>query len=65
MYYLALNIFRDNNAACYFLRLEVILQSATYFIVFTDADTMPPPIRLDNFSFVHLTFHQVQLQICT
>lgn len=42
----------------YFLRLEVVLQGATFFIVFTDADTMPPPIRVDNFSEVPITFAQ-------
>jgi vacuolar protein sorting-associated protein 13D len=45
----------------YFLRVEVVLQDATYFIVFTDADTIPPTIRLDNYSEVPLQFHQVWL----
>ncbi|KAL3268817.1 hypothetical protein HHI36_007913 [Cryptolaemus montrouzieri] len=49
---------RDANGRVYFLRLEVVLQGATFFIVFTDADTMPPPIRVDNFSEVSLTFAQ-------
>lgn len=49
---------RDVNGRVYFLRLEVILQGATFFIVFTDADTMPPPIRVDNFSEVTITFAQ-------
>nr|CAI5831310.1 unnamed protein product [Callosobruchus analis] len=30
----------------------------TFFVVFTDADTMPPPIRVDNFSEVSVTFGQ-------
>lgn len=45
----------------HFLRVEVVLQAATYFIVFTDADTIPPMIRLDNYSEVPLQFHQVRL----
>ncbi|XP_044753631.1 vacuolar protein sorting-associated protein 13D [Coccinella septempunctata] len=49
---------RDTNGRVYFLRLEIVLQGATFFIVFTDADTMPPPIRVDNFSEVSLTFAQ-------
>lgn len=49
---------RDSNGRVYFLRLEVVLQGATFFVVFTDADTMPPPIRVDNFSEVSLTFAQ-------
>lgn len=40
------------------MRLEVILQDATFFIIFTDADTMPPPIRVDNFSEVSIIFGQ-------
>ncbi|KAL1131086.1 hypothetical protein AAG570_012323 [Ranatra chinensis] len=52
-----LNI-RDSNEAMYFLRIEILLQGAAYFIVITDADTMPPPIRVDNFSQVSLQFHQ-------
>lgn len=42
----------------YFLRLEVILQGATFFIVFTDADRLPPPMRVDNYSEVTVTFAQ-------
>ncbi|KAJ8964860.1 hypothetical protein NQ314_004578 [Rhamnusium bicolor] len=49
---------RDANGRVYFLRLEVVLQGATFFVVFTDADTMPPPIRVDNFSEVAVTFGQ-------
>lgn len=43
---------RDVNFRVYFLRLEVILQGATFFIVFTDADRLPPPMRVDNYSEV-------------
>ncbi|XP_060529289.1 intermembrane lipid transfer protein Vps13D isoform X2 [Cylas formicarius] len=49
---------RDANARVYFLRLEVVLQGATFYVVFTDADTMPPPIRVDNFSEVSIKFGQ-------
>ncbi|KAK9889536.1 hypothetical protein WA026_006891 [Henosepilachna vigintioctopunctata] len=49
---------RDANGRVYFLRLEISLQGATFVIVFTDADTLPPPIRVDNFSEVSLTFSQ-------
>lgn len=41
-----------------FLRLEVILQGATYFLLFGDAHALPPPIRLDNFSEVPIKFFQ-------
>ncbi|XP_069683777.1 intermembrane lipid transfer protein Vps13D isoform X2 [Periplaneta americana] len=49
---------RDIHGKMHFLRVEVVLQGATYFIVFTDADTIPPTIRLDNYSEVPLQFHQ-------
>lgn len=49
---------RDCNSRVYFLRLEVLLQGATFFIIFTDADTLPPPLRIDNFSEVNITFAQ-------
>ncbi|KAL1513260.1 hypothetical protein ABEB36_002689 [Hypothenemus hampei] len=49
---------RDPNSRVYFLRLEVVLQNATFHIIFTDADTMPPPIRVDNFSEVAIKFGQ-------
>ncbi|KAF5273971.1 hypothetical protein FQA39_LY01087 [Lamprigera yunnana] len=52
-----LNI-RDVHFRMYFLRLEIVLQGATVFVVFTDADKMPPPIRVDNFSEVPITFAQ-------
>lgn len=49
---------RNFNGRMYFLRLEVVQQGATYFVIFTDADTMPPPIRIDNFSEVTMKFAQ-------
>lgn len=52
--------FRDANGQMFFLRAEIVLQRATYFIVLTDADSMPAPIRIDNFSQVPVTFHQVR-----
>ncbi|XP_029047151.1 vacuolar protein sorting-associated protein 13D isoform X1 [Osmia bicornis bicornis] len=57
-YSLTINI-RDAAGRMHFLRVDVVLQESTYFIVFTDADTMPPPIRVDNFSEVPLIVNQV------
>ncbi|XP_063232383.1 intermembrane lipid transfer protein Vps13D [Bacillus rossius redtenbacheri] len=51
-------IVRDGSGRMYFLRVEIVLQGATYFIVFTDADSIPPPIRIDNYSEVPLHFYQ-------
>ncbi|XP_063884386.1 intermembrane lipid transfer protein VPS13D-like isoform X2 [Scylla paramamosain] len=56
-----LNI-RDNDGRCFFLRVEVIISDATFFIVFTDAETLPPPFRIDNFSEVSITFFQTGTQ---
>lgn len=41
-----------------FLRLEIILNGGTYILHFTDAHTLPPPIRIDNFSEVSIHFSQ-------
>lgn len=54
-----MKFFRDRDGRMYFLRLEIVLQGATYFVVFSDANTMPPPIRIDNYSEVPLLFYQV------
>lgn len=59
-YSLTINL-RDITGKMHFLRVDVVLQETTYFIVFTDADTMPPPIRVDNFSEVPLSINQVCL----
>ena len=50
----------DINNQSTFLRVEIILTDATYFIVFMDADSMPPPFRIDNFSEVPITYYQVE-----
>ncbi|XP_015598611.1 vacuolar protein sorting-associated protein 13D isoform X2 [Cephus cinctus] len=56
-YSLTINL-RDRTGKMHFLRVDVVLQESTYFIVFTNADTMPPPIRVDNFSEVPLVINQ-------
>lgn len=50
---------RNYDGACSFLRVEIVIQGPTYFIVLGDTDKLPPPFRVDNFSFVPITFHQV------
>jgi len=49
---------RAESNVCTFLRVEVLLQGATFYIVFTDADQMPPPFRIDNFSEVSVMYYQ-------
>ncbi|XP_039294739.1 vacuolar protein sorting-associated protein 13D isoform X2 [Nilaparvata lugens] len=49
---------RDQAGAIHFLRVEIVLQGATFFIVITDAHNMPAPIRIDNFSLVPVQFFQ-------
>ncbi|XP_047110726.1 vacuolar protein sorting-associated protein 13D [Schistocerca piceifrons] len=56
-YSLHVNI-RDVSSKMYLLRVEIVLKGATYCVVFTDADTMPPPIRIDNLSEVSMQFYQ-------
>ncbi|XP_071526978.1 intermembrane lipid transfer protein VPS13D [Panulirus ornatus] len=53
---------RDNSGHCFFVRVEVIISDATYFIVFTDAESLPPPFRVDNFSEVAITYYQTGTQ---
>ncbi len=43
---------RGQSGESLFLRVDIVLQEATFYIVFTDADHMPPPYRIDNFSEV-------------
>ncbi|XP_025991492.2 vacuolar protein sorting-associated protein 13D isoform X3 [Solenopsis invicta] len=57
-YSLTINV-RNATGKMHFLRVDVVLQETTFFIVFTDADTMPPPIRVDNFSEVSLLVNQI------
>ncbi|KYQ55282.1 Vacuolar protein sorting-associated protein 13D [Trachymyrmex zeteki] len=59
-YSLTINV-RDITGKMHFLRVDVVLQETTFFIVFTDADTMPPPIRVDNFSEVPLKVNQIEV----
>lgn len=49
---------RDVNGDMHFLRLEIVLQGATYFLLFGDAQALPPPIRIDNYSDVSIKFYQ-------
>ncbi|XP_054162795.1 intermembrane lipid transfer protein VPS13D-like [Oppia nitens] len=52
-----LNI-RDDNRKSHFIRVEILTQSATFFIVLTDANNLPPPIRVENLSQVSIEFFQ-------
>uniref|UniRef100_A0A2R5LD33 Putative vacuolar protein n=1 Tax=Ornithodoros turicata TaxID=34597 RepID=A0A2R5LD33_9ACAR len=49
---------RDRSGKSYFLRVEVIQERATFFVVFADCTKIPPLIRIDNQSEVPITFHQ-------
>lgn len=49
---------RDMNGNMHFLRLEIILQGATYYMLFGNAEVLPPPIRIDNYSEVPIKFYQ-------
>lgn len=46
------------NGDMHFLRLEIVLQGATYFLLFGNAQVLPPPIRIDNYAEVAMKFYQ-------
>lgn len=43
-----------------FLRVEVVAQGCALFVVLSDADCAPEPLRIDNYSPVAIMFHQVR-----
>ncbi|EDV97387.1 GH14723 [Drosophila grimshawi] len=49
---------RNEWSEMFFLRLEIISRGATLILLFTDARSLPPPIRIDNFSEVAINFSQ-------
>ncbi|EDW18711.2 uncharacterized protein Dmoj_GI13376 [Drosophila mojavensis] len=49
---------RNEWCEMFFLRLEIISRGATFILLFTDARSLPPPIRIDNFSEVVINFSQ-------
>lgn len=49
---------RNMNGQMHFLRLEIILQGATYYMLFGNAEVLPPPIRIDNYAEVTIKFYQ-------
>lgn len=44
--------FRCASNQSLFLRVDVIVNSSTIVVVFSDAADMPPPLRIDNLSEV-------------
>jgi len=44
----------------FFLKVEVILDGGTFFIVFSDTNDFPPPITIQNLSQVPIYFYQSQ-----
>ncbi|KAH8368682.1 hypothetical protein KR084_004755 [Drosophila pseudotakahashii] len=51
---------RNEWGEMFFLRLEIISKDATFILLFTDARTLPPPIRIDNCSEVVINFSQLR-----
>ncbi|KAL7638274.1 UNVERIFIED_CONTAM: hypothetical protein RMT77_010838 [Armadillidium vulgare] len=49
---------RDTNGFSHFLRVEILMSEATFFVVFNDPHLLPPPFRIDNFSLVSITYYQ-------
>lgn len=38
------------RSAFMFLRVEVVLEGATFHVILADTDRLPPPFRIDNLS---------------
>lgn len=53
---------RNPRGESKFLRLETIRYRARLFLVFLDAENLPPPIRIDNYASVALKFYQAHLK---
>ncbi|XP_025097802.1 vacuolar protein sorting-associated protein 13D-like isoform X4 [Pomacea canaliculata] len=49
---------RDVSGQCQLLKVEVVLQGPSYFVVFANADVMPPPFRLDNMTDLQVRYCQ-------
>lgn len=43
---------RDDKSESHLLKVEVVMEGPTYFIVFGDAGEVPPPFRIDNLAEV-------------
>ena len=43
---------RDDQSVSHLLKVEIVMEGPTYYIVFVDADEVPPPIRIDNLAEV-------------
>ncbi|KAF4525446.1 hypothetical protein B566_EDAN016234 [Ephemera danica] len=56
-----LNI-RDRNGGMNFILVEVSQKDASFMVTFSDAATLPPPVRVDNFAEVPIAFHQVGIR---
>ncbi|XP_023229581.1 vacuolar protein sorting-associated protein 13D-like isoform X2 [Centruroides sculpturatus] len=52
---------RNGHGKSHFLRVEIILQGAKYIIVFSDAENMPSPLRIDNHSEVPIIYYQTNI----
>ncbi|KAK3098591.1 hypothetical protein FSP39_021054 [Pinctada imbricata] len=50
----------DDSGHNNLLRVEVVKHGPTFFIVFGDAEGMPPPFRIDNLSEVQIQYCQKQ-----
>lgn len=45
-------VFRDDKSGSHLLKVEIVMEGPTYFIVIGDAGEVPPPIRIDNLAEV-------------
>ncbi|XP_062579526.1 intermembrane lipid transfer protein VPS13D-like isoform X2 [Saccostrea cucullata] len=49
---------RDDQNVSHLLKVEIVMEGPTYFIVFGDAGEVPPPIRIDNWAEIPVEYFQ-------
>ncbi|OWF52509.1 Vacuolar protein sorting-associated protein 13D [Mizuhopecten yessoensis] len=56
---------RTTDDVAHLLKVEVVMQGPTFFIVFGDAEEMPPPFRIDNKAEVPIKYYQTGIEDVT
>ncbi|XP_060085097.1 intermembrane lipid transfer protein VPS13D-like [Ylistrum balloti] len=56
---------RTTDDVSHLLKVEVVMQGPTFFIVFGDAEEMPPPFRIDNKAEVPIKYYQTGIEDVT
>lgn len=54
--------FRAKDRTSLFLAVDIVLHGPTYFVIFYDAENLPPPYRIDNYSEVAISYYQTEIK---